>query len=217
MTHSLESAEALYQEVKYNHGFFAVSYHFRYMPEVQRFRKERDKFGRITDFHFISSEDLEIEKGWILDKSQGGPWLDWASNALSVLRSVLCEEELFAGFSVQEVRYVSSDEYEIELKADIDIILNQILGTICVDWLAPKGSFTAKTILHNEKGDEIILDHAAGKILVNGALYWTGGNRRYREVYEDYRDRLNSNSSNIEVGMQDAEIIQAVRDYRNKE
>jgi predicted dehydrogenase len=214
MTHSLESAKQLYEEVKSSPGFFAVSYHFWFKPEVQRFLKERDKFGTIKSFQFISSEELEVEKGWILDHTQGGPWLDWAANALSVLRPVLCGDEVFQSFSVMDVRYVFSKKYEIELKADIDIKLDGIDGNISVDWLSPKGGFIAKTVLHNDRDDEIILDHALGHILINSQLYWSGEDLRYLDVYEDFYNRLNSNRANIETGMQDAEIIQAVRDYK---
>lgn len=214
MTHSLESAEQLFHKVKSSASLFVVSYHFRFKPEVKRFLEERDNFGTIKSFRFVSSEELEIEKNWILDKTQGGPWLDWASNALSVLRAVLSGNELFDNFSVWDVRYEFSKEYEIELKADIDITLNAITGNISVDWLSPKGSFTARTELVNDKGDIITLDHAAGQILINDDLYWSGKDIRYIDVYQDFLHRLNNNNTNIEIGMQDARIIQAVKDFK---
>ncbi len=47
MTHSMESAKLLFDEVKSNSGFFCVSYHFRFRPEVQKFVEIRDSFGII--------------------------------------------------------------------------------------------------------------------------------------------------------------------------
>lgn len=215
MTHSMESAKQLYDEVKSNSGFFCVSYHFRFRPEVQKFVEIRDSFGIIKSFHFVSSEDLETEKTWILDKTQGGPWLDWASNALSVLRPVLSANDSIKNYSIKEVKYVHSNDYEIELKADIDLTINNIEGNISVDWLSPNGCFNAKTELVNELGDAIVLNHDTCQILLNGELYWTGKNRSYIAVYEDFLSRLNSRNTNIHIGMQDAQIIQAVRNFNN--
>ncbi len=215
MTHSMESAKQLYDEVKSNLGFFCVSYHFRFRPEVQKFVEIRDTFGIIKSFHFVSSEDLETEKTWILDKTQGGPWLDWASNALSVLRPVLSVNDSIKNYSIKEVKYVHSNDYEIELKADIDLTINNIEGNISVDWLSPKGCFNAKTELVNELGDVIVLNHDTCQILFNGELYWTGMNRSYIAVYKDFLRRLNSRNTNIHIGLQDAQIIQAVRNYNN--
>jgi predicted dehydrogenase len=213
MTHSLESAKVIYNSVEETDCLFVISYHFRFHSEVQEFLRLRKNFGRIVGFRFISSEDLETEKRWILDKNQGGPWLDWAPNALSVLRPILAERELFESYAVNDVRYTYWKEYEIELKADVDLTLDEIPGNISVDWLATKGTFTAKTILYTDDNKEITLDHGKGEILVNREVLWQGKDKRYIDVYEDFYNRISIGCSNIAVGMKDAEIIHAVKNW----
>jgi predicted dehydrogenase len=221
MTHNLESARQLLDVSNQYQNLFVVSYHFKFFPEVQQFYKERERFGTIKHFRFISSEDLDTSKKWILDQTQGGPWLDWAPNALSVLRQVLSNNEYFDSYAIQDVSWERSPEYAIELKAKVQLTLNAVPGNITVDWLAPKGSFTAKTILINQNETELILNHATSEILVNGKRYWSGEDQRYIDVYKDFHVRLNTCTSNIHIGMQDMEIIQAVQeraypsDYKN--
>ncbi len=213
MTHDLASAQQLWEAMNQYQNLFVVSYHFKFFPEVQQFRKECQWFGNIRSFKFMSSENLDTGKKWILDKTQGGPWLDWASNALSVLRQVISKNEHFDTYSILGVTWDRSPEYEIELKAEIQLNLNGISGSIAVDWQAPRGDFMARTVLLNQNNDEVVLNHAAGEILFNGKPYWKGEDRRYVGVYEDFYERLGTGTTNIQIGMQDADIIQKVKDF----
>jgi predicted dehydrogenase len=212
MTHNLESARQLLEVLNQYQNPFVVSYHFKFFPEVQHFYQERERFGIIKNFKFISSEDLDTAKKWILDKTQGGPWLDWAPNALSVLRLFLSNNEYFDSYAIQAVNWERSPEYAIELKANVQLTLNAVPGNITVDWLAPKGSCTAKTILINQNETELILNHATGEILINGRRHWSGEDQRYIDVYKDLYQRLNTKTGNVQTGMQDMEIIQAVQE-----
>ncbi len=212
MTHNQKSAEELCDAVNQYHGLLVVSYHFKFFPEVQQFCKEQERFGAIKSFRFISSENLDTEKKWILDQTQGGPWLDWAPNALSVLRLVLSNNEYFDSYAIQAVKWERSPEYAIELKAGVQLMLNTVSGNITVDWLASKGDFTAKTILTNRDETEFTLNHGTGEILINGKRYWSGEDHRYINVYNDLHNRLNTRAGNTQIGMQDMEIIQAVQE-----
>jgi hypothetical protein len=94
--------------------------------------------------------------------------------------------------------------------------LDGISGNIYVDWIAPLNNFVARTVLKNDKGDEITLKHALGQILINGELYWSGVDQRYIDVYKDFLARIDSGNSNVVIGLQDMQIIQAVRDWQKK-
>jgi predicted dehydrogenase len=214
VTHDLESAKHLASLVKRSGRLFVVSYHFRFFTEVRQFTREREKFGHATEFDFFSSEELDTGKAWTLERDQGGPWLDWAPNALSVLREVLPGGERLDSFQIKRAGWTGIPGRSIELKAEVELVLNGVHGRISVDWLAPHGSFTAKTLLRTESGHTVELNHALNAIFVDGEKYWSGRDCRYSDLYRELEGRIHSGTGNIDSGLKDMEIIQAVREFR---
>jgi predicted dehydrogenase len=216
VTHDLESARRLASFIDRFNRLFVVSFHFRFFPEVQAFSRERRRFGRVLEFEFFSSEGLDQDKAWTLDREQGGPWLDWAPNALSVLRLILPGGDIFSSFNIGGVKFSGAPGHSIELRAEVELALNNVRGRISVDWLDPKGNLAAKTLLRTESGHAIELNHMANAIFVDGEKYWTGRDCRYIDLYRDLEERIRTGSGNFPAGLQDMEIIQAAREFAVK-
>jgi predicted dehydrogenase len=127
MSTSYDNSKKLFDALNNSSSLFNVAYHFKFRPEVTEFLKLRDIFGEITNFHFVSSVYIEPEKPWKLNKSQGGVWTDWACNSLSVLNAIICSNKRFDSYIIKRVNFEYYDGYDVELKADVDIVLNDIL------------------------------------------------------------------------------------------
>ena len=212
MTISTEQSNEVLRAMKHASGVFAISYHFEFFPEVQFFAGERHKFANIESFRFKSSEHLSPSPGkeWNYVKHSGGVWLDWAPNAISVLKKIITKNNYFKGFKILDAKLDSSLGLEIETNVYVELFLDDIKGELILDWEADIGEFIAQTTFWDSNGIEIQLDHATNCMYVNKEEVWSGKDLRYHTVYEDFAQRINSNKSNIEQGIFTAKLIDKV-------
>ncbi len=147
------------------------------------FLKIKERFGEITDFQFSSSESLDKNKSWTLELG-GGVWLDIGPNALSILRAILSNNDSFNSFKIEKAKF-KYQNYNADIKANVALKLNNISGTISLDWLADEG-FKAKTVLTTDKNQQIVLDHANHSINMNNQVIWQGKNNAYRLIYKNF-------------------------------
>ncbi|GAB5408306.1 MAG: hypothetical protein BalsKO_06710 [Balneolaceae bacterium] len=213
MTIGFINAEKLHAESIKSDAVFVVSYHFEYFPEVIHFRNMLSEFGEIVQFKFKSSEYLYPGSGWNHTKGTGGVWLDWAPNALSVLRKVISKDSHFDDFEIKNAKLGGNLGYEIDTSVNVGLSLNKIEGVLEIDWEAKEGELIAHTLLWNLKGDEIKLDHAANCIYLNNEKIWTGKDSRYRLVYDDFARRIDVKQSNILDGVFESRLIETVAHF----
>lgn len=193
-------------------GVFVVSYHFEFFPEVQFLKETLHKFRDINCFRFRSSEFFYPTpvKAWNYTKHIGGVWLDWAPNALSVLRKVIAKNDCFNTFKILDTKLKSSFNLEIETNVYLKIQLDHIEGELLLDWEANAGEFIAQTTFWDSNGTEILLDHAENCIYINKDKIWCGKDLRYRSVYEDFAQRIDTKKSNIASGLFTGKLIDMV-------
>lgn len=210
MTINPKQAKELKEAQKMSQGVFVVSYHFEFFPEVQYFKTIKNTFAPLKRFRFESSEHLFPGKSWNFEKYNGGVWLDWAPNALSALRQVLTYNGQFKEFKIHKAELSSSFKHDIETKALVELALDNYQGKLLIDWEAHEHDFIARTTLWDENNTEIILDHAHNTLSVNGTQTWYGNDSRYREVYKDFAHRIKLKSSNLDAGIFESNLIEAV-------
>ena len=68
--------------------------------------------------------------------------------------------------------------------------------------------------LYTINNQEIVLDHFNNIILLNNELIWHGESNRYTRVYRNLLERISKNTSNIEIGLQESEIIKEIFEFR---
>nr|WP_321235302.1 Gfo/Idh/MocA family oxidoreductase [uncultured Psychroserpens sp.] len=212
MTISTEESTLVLKAMEASSGILVVSYHFEFFPEVQFLKQELSRFSPIKRFHFISSEHLSLTSGkeWNFVKHSGGVWLDWAPNALSVLKKIITENDNSNSFKILDAKLNSVLKLDIETNVSVKLILNHIEGELHIDWEANKGTFVAQTIFWDEKNTKITLDHATNCIYVDDKKIWNGNDSRYRDVYKDFSERITSKSSNIKSALFHNKLIDAV-------
>ncbi|MFT5528788.1 MAG: putative dehydrogenase [Alteromonadaceae bacterium] len=196
MAISIAECDAIIQAIKDSLATFVVSYHFQFFPEVQYLKKHLPSFAPIAKFRFESSEDLGVCKPWHFEKNIGGVWLDWAPNALSVLRQIISPTEL-SSFEIKNIEFSSCFDMAIETRANIELTINNIPGELLIDWEADENIFVAISTFWDESGVKIELDHATNQMYVNGEMVYQGIDTRYRDVYNELINRITSASSNI--------------------
>lgn len=210
MTINTEQNNEVLRAIEKSSGVLVVSYHFEFFPEVQFLKRELNKFGDIRHFRFDSSEHLYPGKEWNYVKNSGGVWLDWAPNALSVLKEIIAQNDSFNSFKILNTKLNSSLGLEIETNVYVKLLLDNIEGELNIDWEANKGEFIAQTTFWDSNGTEIKLNHATNCISVNNKKIWSGKDSRYRVVYDDFAQRIESKSSNIEAAMFNGRLIDVV-------
>lgn len=210
MTVSIQQSNDILKAVQNSKGTFVVSYHFAFKPEVQQLKSILNKFGALRKFKFESSEHLFMGKSWNFEKYNGGVWPDWAPNALSVLAEILTEESTFEEFHIGKANFSSMYNLSIETKVLVELMLDKTPGELLIDWEGDKDKFIARTTLWDDKGNEILLNHANNSITVNGTEIWSGKDSRYIEVYNNFAQRIEKKTSNIQTGLFETRLIDAV-------
>jgi predicted dehydrogenase len=213
MTISIEQSKEVLNVMQKSPGILVTSYHFEFFPEVEYLKSELNKFGSLKRFSFRSSEHLLPGKEWNYKKNSGGVWLDWAPNALSVLRKIIAQNDQFTSFKIFEAELSSSLGLEIETNVYVKLLFNKIEGELHIDWEAKKGDFIAETTFGDSNNTEIRLDHSTNRIFVNNKMVWTGTDLRYREVYNDFLKRIESKKSNIQYALFNSTLIESVKNF----
>ena len=128
-------------------GVMVVSYHFEFFPEVQHLSRELNSFGKIKRFRFESSEYLSPIPGkeWNYEKGNGGVWLDWAPNALSVLRKIIAVDKHFRSYRILDAKLDTALGLAIETNAEVKLSLDRVKGEFAIDWEAAPEIFIAQT------------------------------------------------------------------------
>lgn len=206
MAVSMPECDLIRQAIKNSSATFVVSYHFQFFPEVQYLKKHLSSFAPIAKFRFESSEHLAVCKPWNFQKHIGGVWLDWAPNALSVLRQIITPTELFS-YEIRNAKLSSCFDMDIETRADIELAINNIPGELFIDWEANENVFIARSTFWDEAGVNIALDHATNRMYVNSEMVYEGIDARYRDVYQNLVNRIESASSNISDAVFETRLI----------
>jgi predicted dehydrogenase len=206
MAVGIHECDLIMQATQNSSATFVVSYHFQFFPEVQYLKNHLSSFAQISKFRFESSEHLGVGKPWNFRKNIGGVWLDWAPNVLSVLRQIITPTELFS-YEIHNAKLSSYFDMDIETRADIELTINSIPGELHIDWEANENVFVARSTFWDEAGVNIELDHATNQMHVNGEMVYDGIDTRYRDVYEDFVNRIISASSNVSDAIFETRLI----------
>ncbi|MFT5716944.1 MAG: putative dehydrogenase [Oleiphilaceae bacterium] len=206
MAMGMPECDSIMHATKNSPATFIVSYHFQFFPEVQYLKNHLSSFAQISKFRFESSEHLGVGKPWNFRKNIGGVWLDWAPNALSVLRQIITPTEL-TSYEIRNAKLSSCFDMDIETRADIELSINNVPGEFHIDWEANKNVFVARSTFWDQAGANIELDHASNRMYVNGEMVYEGIDTRYRDVYKELVNRIVSASSNISDAVFETRLI----------
>ena len=206
MAVGMNECDSILRATQNSSATFVVSYHFQFFPEVQYMKEHLSSFAQISKFRFESSEHLGVGKPWNFRKNIGGVWLDWAPNALSVLRQIITATELSC-YEIRNAKLSSCFDMDIETRADIELTINNIPGELFINWEANENVFVARSTFWDEAGAKIELDHATNRMYINGDIAYQGIDARYRDVYKDFTNKIASASSNISDAVFETSLI----------
>lgn len=206
MATRLEDAIKMSNTADKNGRTLVVSYHFRFVPEVQYLKDNIDQFGAIKSFDVYFTGQTMPQTPWRLRHADsGGVWIDNGANVISVLSYFIPDMKLDSARFEYGSRVKISDP-QVEDYAEVVLSSDSVKGHIIVDWRAKdKPHYTTK--LETGSG-QVLLGHFDHTVVHNGRLlFHDNKDERYHGVFRDFIRRVEQGNGNAKEAIKDLEIV----------
>lgn len=224
----LEQAESMTEAAKNSNKSVVVSYHFTFKPEILYFLNTMQEYGKIKGFDVHISTPVPTLRLWRLKKelAGGGPWIDNGTNCISMIRLFVDDLKITkAEFGYEQQEVICNTD--IEDSARVELSGKGAQGTATSDWRMDPGNLKLVSQYETSKG-LVILDHLDNTVYLNGKEVFRDMNRktnwdalekdrRYEKVYQDFLNRINKGTSNIEDSLACMRLVAKAYELENKD